>query len=309
MKNELPEGFTVRVPTPDDAQTVTNLICQCDTADYGEPDYSLEDVRADWRRSGFELQRDAWLIFAREGALAAYGNAWDTGAHVRTEQTCVHPNYRGRGLEEFLIERVEAYTREIAESKTIQWIMSMDHVATIERFVQRGYQPTRHDYVMEIVMSEAPPAPTLAESFVMRAFERGRDERAVWACTQEAFRDHRGHSDLAFEEWAKGFFEHADWSSELSTVVMQGDEVVAATMAFHFFNGGWILQLGVRRAWRKHGLGLAMLYRVFGECFTRGISRVGLGVDAYSLTGATRLYEHAGMKIKNHYVRYEKEIT
>ncbi|OQY84012.1 MAG: hypothetical protein B6D41_16205, partial [Chloroflexi bacterium UTCFX4] len=85
MKNELLPGFTWRAPTPDDAQAVTDFLAVCDTFDYGEPDYSLEDVRADWRRDGFQLERDAWLIFAKDGTLAAYGFIWDTGERARVE--------------------------------------------------------------------------------------------------------------------------------------------------------------------------------------------------------------------------------
>ena len=65
-------------------------------------------------------------------------------------------------------------------------------------------------------------------------------------------------------------------------------------------------RLGVRRPWRKKGIGLAILHRIFGEFYSRGVRIVGLGVDAESLTGATRLYQRAGMSVKNHYVRYER---
>ncbi len=310
MKNEIPQGFTLRAPTPDDAQAVTDLLAVCDTADFGEPDLSVEDIRADWRRDGFVLERDAWLIYAQDGALVAYGNTYDTREFTRVDPTtCVHPKYRERGLEDFHIAQVEARTRAYANKKIVQWIVSEKLRYWTERFERRGYnQAPRHDYVMEIELNEKPAAPDLPDGFVMRSFERDRDERAVWACIQEAFRDHRGHKDMEFETWWAGYAEHAEWSPELSTVVTQGAEVVAAAMVLHSFAGGWVRQIGVRRAWRKNGLGLAILHRVFNECYTRGIKKVGLGVDADSLTGATRLYERAGMRVKVHFVRYEKEL-
>jgi hypothetical protein len=36
--------------------------------------------------------------------------------------------------------------------------------------------------------------------------------------------------------------------------------------------------------------------------------RIGLGVDADSLTGATRLYEKAGMRVERRYELWEKEL-
>jgi mycothiol synthase len=307
MKNELPQGYRVRAPTHDDAQSVTDLIALCDTADYGEPDLSVEDIRSDWRRDGFVLERDAWLIYAEDGTRVAYGFVWDTGDVTRIEPTtCVHPNFRERGLEDFHIAPAEEWTRSYGKTKIVQWIASETHSGWVPRLVARGYHTTRHDYVMEIELNEKPPAPILADGFVMRSFERGRDERAVWACTQEAFRDHRGHRDLEFDEWWASYDLHPEWSPELSTVVTQGAEVVAAAMVFNSFAGGWIRQIGVRRPWCKKGLGLAILQRVFADCYAREIKKVGLAVDAENLTGATRLYERAGMRVKEHYLRYEK---
>lgn len=309
MKSKLPEGFSLRAPTLSDVNAVNDLICACDAADYGEPDFTVDDVLADWRRGGFVLERDAWLVYAPDGTLAAYGNVYGGGEVVRVDPTTgVLPQFRERGLEDFLLDAAEEWTREFASAKPLQWIAAETQRGWTTRLVARNYAVTRHDYVMEIQMTAPPPMPIVPDGFVLRAFERGRDERTVWACIQEAFRDHRGHLDMPYAEWASGFFDHADWSAELSAVVTHDDMVVGAAMVFHGMNGGWIRSLGVLRPWRKTGLGLAMLYHVFGKCYALEPKRVGLGVDAESLTGATRLYERAGMCVKQHFLRYEKNV-
>ncbi len=48
---------------------------------------------------------------------------------------------------------------------------------------------------------------------------------------------------------------------------------------------GWVGTLGVVREWRRHGLGLALLQHSFQQFYQRGKRKVGLGVDAQSLTG------------------------
>ena len=53
---------------------------------------------------------------------------------------------------------------------------------------------------------------------------------------------------------------------------------------------------------------MALLLNSFQEFYRRGKQRVGLGVDASSLTNATRLYENAGMHISLQYDTYEMEI-
>ena len=69
---------------------------------------------------------------------------------------------------------------------------------------------------------------------------------------------------------------------------------------------GWVGTLGVRRPWRKQGLGLALLHESFAAFHRLGPTRVGLGVDASSLTGATRLYERAGMSPIRQFDMYQK---
>jgi ribosomal protein S18 acetylase RimI-like enzyme len=71
---------------------------------------------------------------------------------------------------------------------------------------------------------------------------------------------------------------------------------------------GWISTLGVRRPWRKMGLGLALIRHSFGEFYKRGTTIIGLGVDASNPTGATRLYQRAGMYVASEFVSYEKEL-
>ena len=53
---------------------------------------------------------------------------------------------------------------------------------------------------------------------------------------------------------------------------------------------------------------MALLLHAFEEFRRRGKTSVGLGVDASSLTGATKLYEKAGMHVDERVDIYEKEL-
>lgn len=46
----------------------------------------------------------------------------------------------------------------------------------------------------------------------------------------------------------------------------------------------------------------------FAEFYRRSKNKVGLGVDSQNLTGATRLYERAGMRVARIHITYEKEL-
>jgi ribosomal protein S18 acetylase RimI-like enzyme len=71
---------------------------------------------------------------------------------------------------------------------------------------------------------------------------------------------------------------------------------------------GWVGTLGVLRAYRRRGLGEALLRHSFAEFWRRGVRRVVLGVDSQSLTGATRLYERVGMRAVRQWDSFEKEL-
>jgi mycothiol synthase len=71
---------------------------------------------------------------------------------------------------------------------------------------------------------------------------------------------------------------------------------------------GSVDELGVGRPWRGLGLGLALLHVAFDEFRRRGLARAILSVDSENPTGATRLYERAGMKVELAWEHWEKEL-
>ena len=131
-----------------------------------------------------------------------------------------------------------------------------------------------------------------------------------------AFRDHRGHIEEPFED------EFARWKHQLENspfhdpslwfLALDGEGIVGfainARATSEDADMGWVHSLGVLRHWRRRGLGLALLLHSLTALRGIGKKRAGLSVDAKSLTGATRLYEKAGMKVTHEIVIFEKEL-
>jgi mycothiol synthase len=104
--------------------------------------------------------------------------------------------------------------------------------------------------------------------------------------------------------------EAASFDPALWVAVRDGDAIAAVLVGeAQRFGLPWITQLGVRQRWRRRGLGLALPHHGFGEFWLRGERAVGLGVDTASPTGATRLYERAGMRVDASWTFFEKELT
>ncbi len=302
------KDFLIRAPTDADLTPVFDLIIACDIADSGRPDTELVDVQAEWSRQDFDLAADAWIVQDADGRIAAYADVLTTAGIARVSPLSgVHPDYRRRGLGTDLLRRAEARAREQAAGAPLimQTVVNDVNVGAKQLMAQEGYRPARYDWQLHIEMAAPPPAPQFSAGLTVRTFERGRDERAVHAVIQESFRDTWSHPDMPFEAWAQFIFRD-NFDPTVSYLVFEGEEMVAATMCFNYESEGWVRQLGVRRPWRHRGIGLALLHQIFGEFYRRGVPRVGLVVDSESLTGATRLYERAGMRVSHQFNRYQK---
>jgi ribosomal protein S18 acetylase RimI-like enzyme len=183
-------------------------------------------------------------------------------------------------------------------------------------FEAMGYHHIRSTHLMEIEMDAAPPEPVWPEGIRVRTFDLERELEAVYHAEIDAFRDHFGFVEKPFEagfrHWKHHKTNYEDFDPGLWFLAVDGNEIAGISLCRATspdgLELGWVRSLGVRRPWRKRGLGLALLQHSLGEFYRRGQQEVGLGVDAESLTGALRLYEKAGMHVRQTDDRYEKEI-
>ena len=144
----------------------------------------------------------------------------------------------------------------------------------------------------------------------------GQDEAALYRARNDAFRDHWGYVETPFDEgfalWQHETKSKPHHDPTLFFLIVEGDEIIGYALCeptiTDYPDMGWIDNLAIRRPWRRRGLATALLQHIFSEFYRRGISKVGLGVDADSLTGAVRLYERAGMHRFRQYDTYEKEF-
>ncbi len=296
-------GLSVRGATLDDVETVAELLNLNDRLEFGEPETDLAEVRDFWRHQ--DLERDHRLVTDAQGRLVAYLEVSQRrGVHVEV-WVLVHPDWRRRGIGTHLAELGEARAAELVERApngtrvtAEAWVnAATDGPKAFAR--GRGYRAVRTFWRMTIDMDDDPPtAPRWPAGVSVRTFVRDRDEVATWRAAEEAFADHWGHVPAAFEEWIKRT-EGETFDPELWFLAVDdaSGEIAGTSLCSRYLDMGWIGTLGVRRAWRGRGLGEALLRHSFVEFHRLGRRRVSLGVDAQSLTGATRLYERAGMHV------------
>lgn len=141
----------------------------------------------------------------------------------------------------------------------------------------------------------------------MRPLREG-EERIAYEVHEETFEDSWEHTREPYEEWRHYLVDTESFDPSLWFLAWDGDEPAGVAICRVREVVGWVQILGVRRRWRRHGLGRALLLHAFDEFRRRGYERAGLGVDAESLTGANRLYESVGMRVARQLDFYEKQL-
>ena len=307
-----PPGYAARAPTMADAPGAQRVIAACDIANYGAADTTEAEVRDGWRR--IELEHDARVLIDGEGRIAGFadyraGDAAHLDSHVFT-----HPEHAGRGIGTWLTRWAEARGRELVHRAPAGSRVTIGHVAptvnepALALLANEGYAPLRDFLRMAIEMDAPPPEPSWPDGLRARTFVAGADDYAVYRAIEEAFADHWNRTPRSYEDWRADSLEGESVDTTHWFLAIDGDEIAGVSLCREESGQGFINTLGVRRPWRRTGAGLALLRHSFGEFYRRGSREVALGVDAQSLTGATRLYERGGMREVRRYRLYTKEL-
>jgi mycothiol synthase len=298
--------LVVRRPALDDLDAVVELGNAFERAFLGAESFSAGEIADEWRQ--LDLERDAWLIDAADGRLAGYATLEERGDGRFMSDGYVHPELRGLGVGGTLVDLAEERARDRGARSVQNTIVAADEAA-VAVLESRGYRPVRHFYRMAIELGDDPPEPDWPKGVRVEPF-RERDALAFHEAIEDAWQDHWEHSPRSFELFREWLIEGSRYDPALWTVVRAGDEIAGGTICeADYYGMGWVRSLFVRRPWRRHGLGMALLQNAFRLFHERGERQVGLGVDAESPTGATRLYERAGMHVVEETAVYRKELV
>jgi mycothiol synthase len=256
---------------------------------------------------GASLDDGTWIVETTRGAPVAFAASLDRGDDTDC-WAAVRPDFRDRGISRALLTRVEGRAHERGAS-TLKAGMFAENSAARRLFERLGFREARHYYQMRIDFDRQPDPPNWPTGIAPSTF-RHEDARAFHAALGEAFAEEWGFHVLPFEEWKRNRLEAPEMDTSLWFVARDGDQIAGVARCDpRMHGGGWVGALGVRKPWRKRGLGLALLRHALVEFHRRGEKHVGLGVDAENPTGATRLYEKAGMRVLTEDIVFQKELT
>lgn len=277
----------MRPPVEGDLAAIVRLL-----SEHAPEPFDEETLRREWSAPGADLELDARV---------------DDGAYVfvkRFDGERVWLDVHGRPSGA-LLDWAEGRAAEL-RARILSGAWSAN-TPVREQLAQRGFRLVRHSSRMHIDLAEPTDEPVWPQGTRLETFEPG-DERVFYDVHQEAFRDSWEPIEEPYDEWAHWLLSPPAFVPDLwFLALVDGDPAGIAICHPHPScpRQGWV-RGGVRRPWRKRGLGRALLLHAFGEFRRRGFEAAGLGVDAESATGANELYEQVGMRVRARFDIYEK---
>jgi len=325
MTTRLPEKYTTRPARLEDLEETVAMFNAHSRWQLGVEQFRVEDIRAEWTMPKNDLSETTRLVLSPDGRIVGYYEFWSVAPHTTAYiWGRVAPEHAGKGIGSFLLDwAVSEAERSVSKAPPETRVAIHAHILSINEpaavlLSNAGFSPIRYSLRMVIDLDEPPEMPLWPEEITIRSYRLGRDERVTFDAIHDSFRDHWGYEEHPKEEQFQEFlhFQANDENldPDLWFLAEDGEEIAGISLCrdhLHEDPGlGWVSTLGVRRPWRREGLGKALLLHSFCELYHRGRRRVGLGVDAQSLTGATRLYEKAGMHPvpDRQFTLFEKEL-
>ncbi len=300
-------------PSADRLEEALAVLQASEIAVYGDSDWTANELREEW--AGLDVERDAWLVTI-DGRVAGVAHLLEQKRGRFRGDAYVHPELTGRGVGTRLLVSLEERVRELGP----EWpdgeriVLETAHLVGDERapdlLAGRGFEYVRSFFRMVIDVAEPQPDPVWPDGVELRPLEPDRDGPLLYAAEIEAFSHEWDYVTLDYDAWRKRAFGPSGFDPALVPVVWARDEVVALSRNYAKRNGNWgfVGTLGVRPAWRRRGLGLALLRESFRRFRETGETTVALGVDVENPTGATRLYERAGMHVLWQADVWQKEL-
>jgi mycothiol synthase len=318
-------GYTWRPARRTDAPAIFQMRLAADKADNSGGAGTPQDVERIFEDAWINTETDSLLALTPDGQVAAMILVFmnpqpeeEARAFLWDE---VHPEHRGHGLEDFVLEWGEARGRQRLRGALDHFPHVLrnggpDHLPKrIALLEGRGFKRIRYFYRMRRDLSQSIPDWPLPDGLTLRTYGPELSD-ALRDAFNESFRDHWSFESVTEEDWRLFFVERETFRPDLTFIVLDGGEIAGYSInrvdpeenARQRTEEGWVGQLGVRRAWRKRGLATALLCASMRAFKAEGLDYATLGVDAENLTGALAIYERVGFVPVKRFIAFAKAV-
>jgi mycothiol synthase len=297
----------LRPPRREDAPAIAGALTKFARV-AGTEEETPAEVESWFELPSLDLEQDARVAVV-DGEIVGYADLNDSSREGKFLRADVRGDPDHPLAQSALLDFVEERARKLASPGGLIKAWAPEGAAAwCELLEGRGFEIHHYSLRLTAPLDDEPPPPAWPDGISLRTFQDA-DTRRVYELQQETFSDQRDFTRDTFEDWKHWSFQEP-FDPNLWFLAVGDDDVAGIALCRPERDGdatfGWVSVLGVRKPWRRNGLGLALLHHSFRELRKRGKTRVGLGVDADNPTGAVRLYERAGMETERRYIWYEK---
>ena len=317
-------GFSRRPLAPGDVRDWVALLTAIQDADGSDEFPSEQDLREAFGRPDEDFPRGSLAIYdgpimVGYGVLTSRSEA--EPVHDMRYEGGVHPSYRGRGIGGELLDWAEKAAVPLHNDRHPGRPLSLSsgclssNAAAVALHEQRGYQPVRWFHSMVRDLTAAIPELVAPAGVRIVGYQPDMAEHAR-LIRNESFRDHWGSTETTAELWAHLLASDA-FRPGFSFLAYEGSEPLGMLISYEYeaYNAKTghcdlhISLVGTRAAGRKRGIATALLTTAMSAARSDGYDQASLGVDADSLTGAVRLYEHVGFTVALTWTAFRKRLV
>lgn len=312
---------------PKDLRALVVLINESDAFDQQERSTTLEEMEHEMSWPDYHPETDCFLAW-NNGHLVGYADFFLGKGEAGPWSTfytggMVHPRWRRQGVGQCLLERLYQRASERldeVQDKPSYFQASARDVEEDRQALFRGFGMERVRYYVNLarpIDNGLPPA-AMPEGYRLQTFDPAQDVERVWRLDNLAFQDHWGFTGFpleAFQHW----LEKPHFRPDLWLLAVEEATGQVAGISLNQIDPGWIARTGrqegyvntlaVLREHRKHGLGTALLVHSLHVLRQAGMDAAHLHADAENLTGAVRIYERVGFKVRKTNVAYRKPMN
>ena len=285
-----------------DIPAVVALICAADAVDGADEGTSETEFRAWLGAAGGA--GNSFVAVDAGGAVVGYSDVhYRSGDEGVWGWVVVHPDRRRAGIGSSLAARVLARARALG----VRWIDYAVDTRLVEAnrwLAHLGYEPVRTYTRRRLDPGVPVPPPAYPSGFAVRTFRSGTDEAIVRRLLSAAFGDHHNLNEadtagLAENLGAPGFDPRGLFLAQ----PLDGPVAGLCWCAIHPEENarrgeaaGWISDLAVAPAYRRQGLGRALLLEGIAWLRGAGMAYVDLWMDSGNRPAAA-LYTVLGFRV------------
>jgi mycothiol synthase len=299
---------------PDDAPALRTLEQECAAAD-GNPN-PLDEAAILRVLDAAGTDANTLCAASADGSLVAWASvAFDTSfAHERRAYLTggVHPAFRHQGLGSQLLAWMGARASQLYTSihDNRPLVMRIDvyhqNPEAFAFYERRGFGFALSEEELLRNLGQPIPGNPVPEGMMFAVWTE-EDAHLFFLAYDDAFRDRPGFPGWTEEVWRKAFTGHDSFRSDLSLLLLDGEEPAGYAVCAVEEGEGWIAQIGVRPAWRRRGLAGALLSEVMRRFRAKGFSEAVLGVNVNN-PRALSVYLRLGFVRAKRYTSYRKTV-